>query len=59
MERLCEILNFSEQVAQDPRLYIFSCSIVGILSFMSMINFALSRVEHEKSFITSGQERVS
>ena len=25
---------------------------VGVLTFMSMINFVLSRVEHEKSFIT-------
>ena len=29
-------------------------TIVGILTFMSMINFMLSWVEHEKSFITSG-----
>ena len=29
-------------------------TIVGILTFMSRINFVLSRVEHEKSFITSG-----
>ena len=29
-------------------------TIVGILTFMSMINCMLSRVEHEKSFITSG-----
>ena len=28
--------------------------IVGILTFMSKKNFMLSRVEHEKSFITSG-----
>ena len=28
--------------------------IVGILTFMSRKNFMLSRVEHEKSFITSG-----
>ena len=28
-------------------------TIVGILTFMSIINFMLSRVEHEKSFITS------
>ena len=27
-------------------------TIVGILIFMSRINFMLSRVEHEKSFIT-------
>ena len=26
----------------------------GILTFMSMINFVLGRVEHEKSLITSG-----
>ena len=31
-------------------------TIVGILTFMSRINFVLSRVEHEKSFITSGPE---
>ena len=29
-------------------------TIVGILTFMGRINFALSRVEHGKSFITSG-----
>ena len=28
-------------------------TIVGILAFMSMINFMLSIVEHEKCFITS------
>ena len=28
-------------------------TIVGILTFMSMINFVLSSVEYEKSFITS------
>ena len=29
-------------------------TIVGILTFMSRINFVLSWVEHEKSFITMG-----
>ena len=29
-------------------------TIVGILTFMSRINFVLSRVEHGKSFITLG-----
>ena len=29
-------------------------TIVGILTFMSRINFILYRVEHEKSYITSG-----
>ena len=28
-------------------------TIVGILTFISRLNFVLSRVEHEKSFITS------
>ena len=28
-------------------------TIVGILTFISRINFVISRVEHEKSFITS------
>ena len=32
-------------------------TIVGILTFMSRINFMLSRVENEKSFITSGPDR--
>ena len=31
-------------------------TIVGILTFMSRINFDLSWVEHEKSFITLGPE---
>ena len=31
-------------------------TIVGILTFMSRINFVLSLVEHEKSFITSGPD---
>ena len=31
-------------------------TIVGILTFMSRINFVLSWLEHEKSFITSGPE---
>ena len=31
-------------------------TIVGILTFMSMKNFMLSSVEHEKSFITSGPD---
>ena len=30
--------------------------IVGILTFMSMINLVLSRVEHEKKFYNLGQE---
>ena len=29
-------------------------TIVGILTFMSWINFILNSVEHEKSFITLG-----
>ena len=33
-------------------------TIVGILTFISRINFVLSRVEHEKSFITLGPESV-
>ena len=34
-------------------------TIVGILTFMSRINLVLSRVECEKSFITSGPELLS
>ena len=33
-------------------------TIVGILTFKSMINFMLSWVEHKKSFITSGTAGV-
>ena len=33
-------------------------TIVGILTFMSKKNFMLSRVEHEKSFITSRPAHV-
>ena len=31
-------------------------TIVGILTFMSRVNFVLSRVEHEKSFIILGPD---
>ena len=31
-------------------------TIIGILTFMSRINFVLSLFEHGKSFITSGPE---
>ena len=31
-----------------------SSLFIGILAFMSSKNFVLNRVEHEKSFITSG-----
>ena len=31
-------------------------TLVGILTFMSMINFMLGSVEHEKRFITSGPD---
>ena len=33
-------------------------TIVGILTFIGRINFVLSRVEHGKSFITSGIHKV-
>ena len=33
-------------------------TIVGILTFMSRINFVLSWVEHEKSFTTSKQIKI-
>ena len=32
-------------------------TIVGILTFINRINFVLSKVEHGKSFITSGPDR--
>ena len=31
-------------------------TVVGILTFMTRINFMLSYIEHEKSFITSGSD---
>ena len=34
-------------------------TIVGILTFMSRINFMLSRVEYEKSFITLGPDQTA
>ena len=34
-------------------------TIVGILTFMSRINFVLSQVEHEFFFITSGPDLKS
>ena len=33
-------------------------TVVGILIFISKINFMLSRVEHEKGFMTSGPELI-
>ena len=33
-------------------------TIVGILTFMSRINFLLNLVEYEKSFITSGPDLI-
>ena len=37
-----------------PLIHVKMPTIVGILIFMSGKNFMLNRVEHEKSFITSG-----
>ena len=37
-----------------PLINVKMPTIAGILTFMSRKNFMLSRVEHEKSFITSG-----
>ena len=34
-------------------------TVVDILTFMCMINFVLSQVEHEKSFITLGHGHIS
>ena len=34
-------------------------TIVGILTFMSRINFVLSLVEHGKSFLTSGPGHIN
>ena len=38
---------------------LFSCSTVGILTFMSRMNFVLSRVVYEKSFVTSGPDQLA
>ena len=37
-----------------PLINVIMLTVVGILTFMSRKKFKLSRVEHEKSFITSG-----
>ena len=37
-----------------PLITVKMPTIFGILTFMSRKNFMLSKVEHEKSFITSG-----
>ena len=37
-----------------PLINVKMPTIVGILTFIGRKNFMLSRVEHEKSFITSG-----
>ena len=37
-------------------ILLINVKIVGILTLMSMINFKLSRVEHEKSSITLGPD---
>ena len=42
------------RVLYFPLINVKMPRIVGILTFMSRKNFVLSRVEHEKSFITSG-----
>ena len=50
---------FLAHLSAVKRLAIYpanKCSIVGIFTFMSRTNCMLSRVEHEKSFITSGPE---
>ena len=56
-----KILGNSAFLGSDkPRMLFFSLkhvkmpAILGILTFMSRKNFMLSRVEHEKSFISSG-----
>ena len=59
-ENIKKISIFS--ASEKPRILFFPLinvkmpTIVGILTFINMKNFMLSRVEHEKSFITSGQE---
>ena len=45
--------NIGIHCFQALRWCIFPASIVRILTFMSRINFTLSLVEHEKSFMTS------
>ena len=56
------IEKFSFLGSDKPRMLFFPLvkvempTIVGILTFMGRKNFMLNRVEHEKSFITSGPE---
>ena len=51
-------LNFSDAVF-ILLINVKMPTIVGILTFMSRINFVLSWVEHEKCFITSGPDTLA
>ena len=46
-------MNFQQLIKTESRI---NFTIVGILIFISRINFMLSRVKHENSFITSGPD---
>ena len=43
---------------KSPFILLTNATIVGILTFMSRINFSLGCVEHEKGFITSMPGRI-
>ena len=51
-------LSLSDKVVFIMLVNVKKPTIVGILTFMSRINFVLSLVEHEKGFITSGPGRT-
>ena len=49
-----EVSRFKSDVVFIMLINVKMPTVVGILTLMSRINFLLSWVEHEKSFITSG-----
>ena len=51
-------LSLSDDVVFIMLINVKMPTIVVILTFMSRITFVLSRVEHGKSFLTSGPGRI-
>ena len=58
LSRSPEVIKLLPEHKIYPAINVKMQAIVGILIFMSRINFVLSLVEHEKSFITSRPDHV-
>ena len=54
MPTIVGILTFTSMINTSSERLKDTSSFVGISVYMSSLNFVLSAVEHEKSFITSG-----